>query len=308
MIKSRIFYPVIIAFVITGFYSCKSGNQKQDQEVDIEQFVSEEEIFNEIDNAKKIFYSLPSPLETAMLLKSAGAEFKGELLNSLSNVSNYTTNRAMALNLGIYTTDLSFASLFDQTQTSINYMDAARSMAEGLDISDAIDNQTIKELEENLDKRDVVMDIISETFLNSSAYLKENDREDVAAIVLVGGWIEGLYIATKLVGDEDIEGNELADRVLEQKLSFNILERLLDENKTKASGDENQDIVELMKLLVPLKEVYSQVEIKTTVPEVEQNSETNVTTIKSQTKINVDIAVFRELQREISELRNSFIQ
>lgn len=309
MIKSRHFYPVILALIIAfSSYSCKSGNQKQKEDIDIEQFVSEEEIFNEIDNAKKIFYSLPSPLETAMLLKSAGAEFKGNLLNELSNVPNYTTNRAMALNLGIYTTDLSFASLFDQTQTSINYMDAARSMAEGLDISDAIDNQTIKELEENLDKRDVVMDIISETFLNSSAYLKENDREDVAAIVLVGGWIEGLYIASELIGDNSIEGNELADRVLEQKLSFNILERLLNENKTKVSGDENQDIIELIKTLMPLKKVFDKIEVITTEPKVEQNPETNVSTIKSQTKINVDIADFRELQKVITELRTSFIQ
>ena len=309
MIKSRHFIPVVLLFSLAiSLNSCKSGKQKKDaEEVDIEQFVSEEEIFNEIDNAKKIFYSLPSPLETAMLLKSAGAEYKESLLNDLANVSKYTTNMAMALNLGIYTTDLSFASLFDQTQTSINYMDAARTMAEGLDISDAIDNQTIKELEENLDKRDVVMDIISETFLNSSAFLKENDREDVAAIVLVGGWIEGLYIATDLIGDKDIKGNELADRVLEQKLSFNILERLLNENKAKSSGDENADVIELIKMLMPLKEAFDKVDIETTAPKVEQNPETNVSTIKSQTKINVDIADFREIQRVISELRSSFI-
>jgi hypothetical protein len=56
-------------------------------------------------------------------------------------------------------------------------MTASRTMAEGLDISDAIDNETMTRLENNLQNRDVVMDIISETFLNSSSYLKKmNDR------------------------------------------------------------------------------------------------------------------------------------
>jgi hypothetical protein len=36
-----------------------------------------------------------------------------ELLNPIPNASKYTTNKKRALNLGVYTTDLSFASLFD---------------------------------------------------------------------------------------------------------------------------------------------------------------------------------------------------
>ena len=85
--------------------------------------------------AKQIFYSLPSPLETAMILKRAGAKYNEEILNSADNTSRYNTNKSMALNLGIYSTDLSYASLFDQTQASIRYMTASKKMAEGLGIS-----------------------------------------------------------------------------------------------------------------------------------------------------------------------------
>jgi len=65
-----------------------------------------------------------------MLIKTAGATYNEKLLNPLSNLSNYTTSKSMALNLGIYTTDLSFASLFDQTQTAINYMQAAKKIGQ----------------------------------------------------------------------------------------------------------------------------------------------------------------------------------
>ena len=47
---------------------------------------------------------------------------------------NYVTNKSMALNLGIYTCDLSFASLYEQTQLIIDYMNAAKKMADGLGI------------------------------------------------------------------------------------------------------------------------------------------------------------------------------
>jgi hypothetical protein len=214
----------------------------------------------------------------------------------------------MALNLGIYTTDLSFASLFDQTQTSIRYMEAARTMAEGLDITDAIDDETIRRLNDNLNNRDVIMDIISETFLNSSSYLKENDRPAVATVVLIGGWIEGLYIATQMVSDDNIAGNKLVDRISEQKLSFKIVQRMLADNLKDQTGRENQDIAELSEELEPLKAAFDKIKVETSEIKVEPDETTNVATLKSQTKITITPEVFKELRITVSNLRSNFVQ
>ena len=308
-----LFIILLIPVVIVNCSSEKKKKQEKDQlkgdkELGLEDFITDDDIFDDIDKAKKIFYSLPSPLETAMLIKSAGAKYDEVLLNSLDNVRNYTTVKSLALNLGIYTTDLSFASLFDQTQTSINYMNAAKTLAEGLDIRDAIDNQTIKKLEDNLNNRDVVMDIISETFLNSSSYLKENDRSSVAAIVLVGGWVEGLYLATQLVGDKPIKDNKLADRVLEQKLSFNIVQRMLEDNRTNDEGETNVDVVELMVQLKDLKTAFDKVRVESSQIEVESDEKTNVSTLRAQTKIIATQETFNELKTVVNNLRTNFIQ
>jgi hypothetical protein len=311
MIKRYGFPPLqfVLIFTFSLFLvNCSSCKKKSAPKVNIQDFVTEDDIFDDIDKAKKIFYSLPSPLETAMLIKSAGAKYDEELLNSLDNLTNYTTNRSLALNLGIYTTDLSFASLFDQTQTSINYMNGARSIAQGLDINDAIDDETLKRLEDNLANRDVVMDIISETFLNCSSYLKENERQDVAAIVLVGGWIEGLYLATKLVGDASIENNKLADRILEQKLSFNIVQRMLDDNKENEKGEQNADIIELISRLQELKLAFDKVNVETTETTTVTDDSSKVTTLKSHTKVSIDTKDFKQLQLVVDKLRTSFIK
>ena len=299
-------FSVLCLLVLPNCTSDKT--KKKQQGVDLEDFLSEDEIFDDIDKAKKIFYSLPSPLETAMLIKSAGAEYDEQLLNSVDNTRNYTSSKSLALNLGIYTTDLSFASLFDQTQTSIKYMEAARTMAEGLDITDAIDDETIRRLNDNLNNRDVIMDIISETFLNSSSYLKENDRPAVATVVLIGGWIEGLYIATQMVSDDNIQDNKLVDRISEQKLSFKIVQRMLTDNLKDQTGRENEDIAELTKELEVLRAAFDKIKVETSEIKVEADETTNVATLKSQTKITITPEVFKELRVTVSNLRTNFVQ
>jgi hypothetical protein len=243
-----------------------------------------------------------------MLLKSAGVDYNETILNDLNNVEKYSTNKSKAIRLGIYTTDLSFACLFDQAQTSLKYMDATKRLATEMGISDAIDAETLKRLEENLDKRDVVMDIISETFLNSSSYLKENDQQDVAAIVLVGGWIEGLYIGTQMAGKNPAAGSKLIDRIAEQKLSFSIVERMLQDNTKNLRGEENRDIMELINELHALKTAFDKIEVQTSAVKIDEKDTSAVTTLKSTTKISVSPEAFIELQAAVKSLRNNFVQ
>lgn len=294
----------LLAILFSAFFiaSCGSGGDKQrESEITLDMTEIDQELFEDIDEAKKIFYSLPSPLETAMLIRSAGAQYDAELLNSVDNARNYTTNKSMALNLGIYTCDLSFASLYDQTQASISYMGAAKKMADGLGILDAIDEKTIEDLEENINNRERIMDIVSETFLNSSAFLKENDRAALSAIVLVGGWMEGLYIATELVNRGTFENNKLVIRIVDQKLSLEIVMKLLEENQS------NPDVAGLIEEINELKAIFDQIKIETSVIEPVHDQETNVTTLKSKSQSNLTHELFIELSEKVRSLRNTFV-
>jgi len=294
----------LLAILFSAFFiaSCGSGGDKQrETEITVDMTEIDQELFEDIDEAKKIFYSLPSPLETAMLIRSAGAQYDAELLNSVDNTQNYTTNKSRALNLGIYTCDLSFASLYDQTQASISYMGAAKKMADGLGILDAIDEKTIENLEENINNREKIMDIVSETFLNSSAFLKENDRAALSAIVLVGGWMEGLYIATELVNRGTFEDNKLVIRIVDQKLSLEIVMKLLEQNQS------NPDVAGLIEEINKLKAIFDQIKIETSTIEPVHDQETNVTTLKSKSQSNLTHELFIELSEKVRSLRNTFV-
>ncbi len=299
LIGSGIFMVFIL--VVCLFIGCKGGKKAQPDEVKIDMQDSAA-ILEDIKKAEKVFQALPSPLESAMLIKSSGAGFEQKLLNPVSNVNNYVTNKSRALNLGIYTCDLSFASMYEQTQLLIDYMEAAKKMADGLGILKAIEQKDIDELENNINNSEVIMRIVSETFMNSNSYLEENGQPATAAMVLVGGWIEGLYISTQLVNMNDFDGNKLVGRIIDQKLSIDILLNLLESSKGNPAVDE------LMVDIAKLKVVFDKITINTTPIRPEYNEVTKTTLLKSEIKTDMTPAVFKELAAAATEIRNSFVK
>ena len=291
-----------IVFILGVFLltCCKGGKKapEENTEVDIK---NKEAILQDIKQAEKIFQALPSPLESAMLIKSAGARFEEKLLNPVANVNNYVTNKAMALNLGVYTCDLSFASLYEQTQLLIDYMNAAKKMADGLGILKAIEQEDIDRLEENINNSEVIMDIVSQTFMNSNSYLEDNGQPATAAIVLTGGWIEGLYISTQLVDVNNFNGNKLVGRIIDQKLSIDILLKLLNNSKGNAAVDE------IMVQVSKLKNVFDKIRIETSPVRPEYDPDSKTTVLKSEIQTDMTPAVFMELSTVVKEIRNSFV-
>ena len=299
--KVLMLLAVFFAFNISG---CNSGTKKAKNGSDqTEEFITaiDESTQEKFLTAKRIFYSLPSPIETAKILQNAGATYDERLLNPVDNQSGYITTMDMALNLGIYTTDLSYASLFDQTQVTLRYIQAAKNLADGLNILDAINESTIQRLEDNINNREEIIDIISETLLNSSSFLKERGLEGTATIILVGGWVEGLYIATQLVGDRSIENNKIVERIVDQKLSVDFIINLLKE------ADDDEDAQKVLEDINDLKVTFDKIEIKLGENTPVTDPETNITTLKSSSSHNLTKKVYDELTMKVKNLRNSYI-
>lgn len=293
---------IIVLILVLGLSGCKGGKKGSKEDLNVPMPKPNAEILQDIKQAEKIFQALPSPLESAMLIKSAGARFDEKLLNPVANQNSYVTNKSMALNLGVYTCDLSFASLYEQTQLLIDYMNAAKKMADGLGILKAIQQEDIDKLEENINNSDVIMEVVSQTFMNSNSYLEDNGQPATAAMVLVGGWIEGLYISTQLVDMKDFNGNKLVGRIIDQKLSIDILLNLLNGSKGNPAVDE------LIVQVSRLKTVFDKIKIDTSPIRPEYDQSSNTTVLKSEVKTDMTPAVFKELSATVAEIRNSFVK
>lgn len=182
---------------------------------------------------RNIFHNIPSPMETASLLKKAGAEYDKDILNDVKKVDNYTSASGQAINLGIYGADLSYASVYNNTQESMLYTSCVQKLAKKLDVSSAFDENVVARMEKNRSERDSLLNIISEAYWNVDAYLKENQRDHISALMMAGGWVEGLYIATRVTALHDTP--ELRQRIAEQKLPLKDLIELV---STYSSDDQ----------------------------------------------------------------------
>ena len=171
----------------------------------------------------KIFHAAPSPMETASLIKRSGASFHGDALNSADRASDYTTSDAQAINLGIYGADLSYATIFEENSISLEYLAVIKKLSAELGVDDVLSGEVMDEVEANRNDRDMLIDIVSDTFYELNERLKFNGQEDLAGLVVASGWVEGMYLATRHL-DEAPE--ELKARIAEQKLVLDDVMRL----------------------------------------------------------------------------------
>ena len=164
---------------------------------------------------KKIFFSLPSPAEMATIIKDNGYTFDASRLNPAEKCDQYTTEFDQAVNLGIYGADLAYASIFDQRQVGRDQFAAVKKLAGLLKVESALSGGIIERIDANRDNRDSVLYIISDAYAELNDRLKNNNRYDVAAIIVIGGWVESLHLACQFASGDNRP--ELRQRIAEQK-------------------------------------------------------------------------------------------
>jgi len=290
----NLFFAAAIGLVVIGC-SNNQGNSKVKHNVDINVDVSAD-----INRAQQVFYALPSPIETAHLIQSAGVSYNMDLSNPVDNAEKYSTTMKKALNFGVYGADLSYASLFNQTQTTIQFMATEKKIAEELGIYDFVDADVAEHIESIINDRDSVMEILADGFTNASDCLKDAGRAEVAALIVAGGWIEGLYLATQLAG-LSADNSRLIDLVIDQRLSLTILIKLLDNYKTLSSVSTVYD------WLIDLQSTYDKVKATMSETKVETGAD-GKTTFAADTKVEVNDKIFNAICQKADSIRSLIVE
>jgi hypothetical protein len=240
----------LITSVVLLLTSCNmkrksSGDGTQDGAV-LEKTTVEEKV-------REFVYPLPTAFEVTEMLNRIGAAYILTLSNPVSNVERYLTEKSKALNLGIYSADLSYASAYNQKQSVIDYMDVSKKLIDALNISGAISQDVIEQVEANQDNKDELVNIITNTFYDTYEYLNQANRGSVSLLVLAGTWVEGLYIVTHIT--ENVYYNkEMVTIIMKQKASLDTLMELMQVAK------DDPAVAETISELLPLYNTYLAVE------------------------------------------------
>ena len=286
-----------------GVSSCSSSSDEAKPQEAVE--VVTEELVEEVIN-DNVFYQMPTPNELFAVLKNSDAPFNKEILNDVSNSGNYLTKFSKALNFGVFTADLAYATSQGSFEDAASLFEAVKSLSKDLEIENAIDQVIFERLKENLDNSnaDSLFYLSNETYYSAFSYLEENDRKDVLAMIAVGGWIEGLNIILNL--EPYSEDSEICQRIADQKLT---LENLL----IFVSDIENDKLTDLVSDLSVIEEIFNEESensndesIETEV--VNSTNEDGVMVFGGGNSVSLSNSQFDQLKSTVMDLRTSIIE
>jgi hypothetical protein len=240
----------VLIFLIIILFSCRENTQKKENvPLAIEEGSSEPGT-----RVRQIFYNIYLPTEMSRIFERAGANYNPSILNSADNFSRYEAPDLIALNLGIYGVDMSYTKLFSQAQATAKYLTTIQLMSEKLGIPDYYFKDILAAFDQFRENKDSLTRLAGELFERSSKFLKENQKESYAALIIMGGWIEALYIAGR-INRSAPDNMEIIDRIGEQKYSLNSLISLMN------NYQDDLFIAEKILMLKQLKMSYDKIEI-----------------------------------------------
>ena len=206
--------------------------------------------------ADEMIQNMPSPIEMAILVKHAGGEYNAALLNDVKNLDNYVTNGKKTINMGVYSSDVGYTSLYKQTQETVFYLNNVRKLSDAIGLSDAFDQSMFDRVEANIENRDSLLQILSASYDMANEYLKENNRMNTSILMLAGGWIESMYLAANLGANGGRPQDIIALRLLEQEL---VLAKII---AAMRMVDDDPLVAEFAQKLEQLSEVLIANEIR----------------------------------------------
>lgn len=268
-----------VAFLV----GCGSG-KKPDEQAFLNSLDSAQNEGPSIDEEviSSILEQIPSPLEISVLLKENGSKYDFSLLNSPDNISKYNNNFKKALNLGIYGTDLGYTNIYEQNQDGIKYLSSIKSLADGLNIGQFFDIETIGRLATNSKNLDSLLLITTQNFNSINHYLQTQSRANLSVLLLTGGWIEAMQVTCQ-VASKNPNNKELQETIGAQKIILEQIVLLFSFYK----ADEN--MASLLSDLEALKADFDKINITYTYKESTMEIVNGVAVIKDNSTTTIDI-------------------
>lgn len=239
---------VLVVAIGFSFNGCKQA--QKDEESGKEQAEKEKITKSDIkEDVSEIVYPLPSNFEITETLNDIGASFIISLTNDVENVNKYVTEEKQALNLGIYSADLSYATTYNMKQYTMDYMDVSKQLVNELGITGAYSPEFIEQIKAKFDNKDQLVDMVTNSFYNTYKFMRQQGREELSKMVVAGTWIEAMYITTH-VSENTYHNKKIVDLVRDQEKSLKKLIDLLQ------PSSENASIQKMLEGLKPIHEIY----------------------------------------------------
>jgi len=286
---------LIFSLLIALFYSCTTIPKKKEETRSAAE-LAEEKTIHDID---QLLEDLPPPSLVPFTLKSINASFSRELINSLDNIENYRDNAdKMALNMGVYASDISYLAAYGHEEDCIDYLKASHGLAENMGDSAIYDEEQVELFKGHIkdQNQEEISKILGELFLKTSVQMEEDHHLTMAGLALTGSFVEGLYQAVITI---ETFPNTPANEALLEPLVKIVLEEeqaLLDIITVLKDLPFDDTIADMITELSILDQLY-----KGDLQEIEEKMENDPNFVLTRD-------VMRDITLEVKRIRKSIVE
>jgi hypothetical protein len=272
----------VLAGVLAAILVACGGGKKTDEQAFLNSLDTTKTSALDDELIRGVLQSIPSPIEISVLLKHSGRKYDQTMLNSPDNLPKYNNNYKMALNLGVYGTDLGYTNIYEQSQDGIKYLEPIEQLAEGLNIGQFFEIETIGRLAANSKNLDSLLLLTTKNFNDINVYLSDQSRSNLSILLLTGGWLEAMHITCQL-SSKDPSNKVLQDTIGEQQIILEqiiLLLRLYEADETMAP---------LLGDMLSLQTAFEKIKITTTYKAPTSEVVNGVVMVKDNSTTTVEI-------------------
>ncbi|MBS1634430.1 MAG: hypothetical protein JST26_00815 [Bacteroidetes bacterium] len=287
---------VVLGLATAVLYSC--GDPKKETEVTTDDLPDPDTAKTAVLNVGGELFSVPSPIQTAMLIQKAGVAYEKAILNPANRMGNYSSDYHKALNLGIYGADLGYVSMYNQTQDAIGYLASVKQLADKLGVSAAFDQQTMERINKNISNKDSMLVLVGIAYRASDSYLKTNKRTEVSSLILTGGWLESMHFSINAYAKK--QSDDIKFRIADQKQALGSIIKLLNSHNMPEATELGKELEELAKIYEGITSKYTFVEPTT-------DEAKKVTYINSTTEVTISKEQLEQIAAKVKAIREKIV-
>jgi hypothetical protein len=231
--------------------SCGGENNDDTNEVNVVDMTDTltNDDFEDLFESPEIDYHLPSPLQVASIFKKSGLSYNSDATSKSDLVENYTTELNQMLNFGIYSADMAYCVLNEQSNEGRKYLQVITDLAEKIGMEAVFENKDLMErFDTNIENKDSIEILMIDIHERTEMYMDENDMQHQQAIHFAGAWTEGMYL-----GVYDFENNpEKEDVGMQISEQMSILGNIV-----KGLGDPKNDGMDIEWLVADMESIQN---------------------------------------------------
>jgi hypothetical protein len=220
--KRQLYLPALL--IIMFAVSCKEKPKEKEKFVPVFSTYSTDSVqVNKPALKNEIFYGILTPVEMSTMFNRLGITYNNAALNPVSNRDQYLSSSKASINTGVYGVDFGYLKVFGIGQEMIDYMVTIRDMSSKLGIPDSYITGPIKKVENDMADPDTILYLMNEAFTRMEGNLRQAGRESTAGLMIMGGWVEAMFIATQIVYNPDKPDSEVVQKIAQQKYTLTTL-------------------------------------------------------------------------------------